>query len=147
MSLETRNYVAQNAILQNPLMQRADLMTYHEDGGTDTNLIAVLEHMLRAGWYFEITSLRRDHGDDSSCGPDCHADGKAVDLYPLASKTPGHWMEPASDLFSAFLTALRGAPGVVQVGLGGDAYSEEHLGLLGELGFRDNGSDHIHVGV
>jgi hypothetical protein len=147
MSTEARQYVARNAILQNPLYQNADLTTLHEDGGVDTNVIAVLERLLRAGWYVEITSIRRDHGDDSSCGPDSHHAGMAVDLYPLSSRSAGAWADPFTDLFDGFLKALVSCPEVKNVGLGGDAYSEERLALLGDKGFQDNGSDHIHFQV
>lgn len=102
---------------------------------TSDNLLGMLGYLLSKGITPLITSLRTDHGDDSSLGPHCHAHGYAVDLCP----TDG--------TISELLEALVKAPHVEGVGLGGCYAIDENLTILGGLGFKDNNQTHVHVQV
>ena len=77
-----------NLFFQDPGTQKADLLKVGTPGveysGTQTELIAGLLEMLDAGHIIELTMVQTGHRED---GPNGHSGGKAVDCWPLASRS------------------------------------------------------------
>ena len=119
---------------------------------TDSNLIAVAQHILAGGFAFEFTAVRTDHHDD---GPTGHAGGLAFDGWPLASNAAGDYLDSTSEKFAQFLAHVAKFSGLYQLGLAGTAYSAANVTACGlpedfakdPCVFHDSGPDHVHIGV
>jgi hypothetical protein len=123
--------------------QKTDLL---DPTKTQTELIAFLVHLTQYGW-FQVTAVRTDHSDDSALGVDCHANGYCIDGWPLETESPGDFLDPDSDLFTGFLKKALGSPFLLNIGLGGSAYTEKNMVTLAGYGFQDDGQDHVHLGT
>jgi hypothetical protein len=102
---------------------------------TSDNLLAALNYISNMHSII-ITSVRTDHGDDSTLGPHCHAHGYAVDFAPQNDED-----------VRALCSAVSRAPHVESVGLGGFYYTANNMAALYPFGFLDNNQPHIHVQV
>ena len=120
---------------------------------TQTQLIALLQYLcVTKGHHIEITACRSDHHDDSDLAPTpphlgTHAGGWAVDCWPLTDGTPGSYIDPSTQAFRDFLSDVKRAPYLLQIGLGGAADTEANRAAAGDTVFSDDGADHIHCGT
>jgi hypothetical protein len=151
MSLEVRQRLAAHVIFQNPDVQRYQLTEIDPSTGEfvlSTWLIEAMDEMQGLGIFFEVTSLRDDHRDDSCLGPDNHNPaGRAMDFWFLSDNRPGAYLMASDPRFGRWLKLLPTLSHVSGIGLGGSADEPDLLHLLGSLGFSDNRSDHIHIQV
>jgi hypothetical protein len=114
---------------------------------TSTDLIEVLLEITALTPGLEITAVRTDHHPDGYLGVHSHQAGRAVDCWPLNSPKAGDYQDENGMRFQQFLKALQKENLVAQVGLGGAANTVSNRNLLGQLGFEDDGEDHVHIGV
>ena len=129
--------------------QRADLL---DSGWTDSGLVAFLLDIKNAGFYFEVTSVRRDH--PSVDGPNGHnPGGRGVDGWPLNTPTHGDYMPATSPHFADFLEAAAASAWRFQIGLGGSSDTPANLAAIGGqaavdagTAFQDNATEHVHLG-
>jgi hypothetical protein len=142
MSQETRDNLVAKLVFQKA-SQRSDLL---DDDLTQTYLIGLLDYLAQKGWNMEITAVRTDHSDDSHLGFHCHAHGFCADLWPLASDTPGDYLDASDPRFQQFLTDAAGAPFLYQIGLAGTADTLANRKAAGPTVFSDGGADHLHLG-
>jgi hypothetical protein len=140
-------------VFQTELAMHRDLLD-PTDGGTRTELIALLAHLVfDKQWAIEFTAIRTGHHDDTGLNPTpphagTHAAGWAVDCWPLASTTPGDYLDAGDERFRAFLRDVAQAPYHMQTGLVGDgADSAENFAAAGPTAFQDDGSPHVHIGA
>lgn len=127
--------------------QRSDLL---DPTKTQTELIAALRFLIGAGHIIEFTAIRSDHHDDSGLNPTgvgTHARGWAADCWPLASTSPGDYVDAGDARFAAFLQDCAKMPFLFQIGLGGSADTSANQAASGDTCFSDNGGDHIHLGT
>jgi hypothetical protein len=120
---------------------------------TDTNLIALIEHLLSCGHIIHFTSIRCDHHDD---GPNGHAGGFAFDCWPLKTPTADDWLDATDVDFQGFLHDVGDFGGIFQIGLAGSADTPTNRSSTGlpyeewdapSTVFSDQGGDHVHCGV
>lgn len=142
MSIAARAQLCSRLVFQDEA-QRADLM---DPAVTQTTLIALLLEVT-AHTPLEVTAVKSDHHDDSALGEHCHFRGFAADLWPLASLTPGDYLDASDARFGAFLRALAASPWLYQIGLAGEANTDANLAAAGASSFVDDGGDHVHVGA
>lgn len=144
MSIGARSLLCERLVFQRPTVQQADLM---DPERTETGLIALLLMLTEAkGWHLEVTAVRGDHHDDSALGLHCHANGYAIDLWPLVDGTQGNYYDADSPHFADFLRDVASSPWLYQVGLAGTANTETNRAAAGRTVFPDDGADHIHLG-
>lgn len=142
MSLEARHHLCERLFFQND-SQRADLI---DPKRTETGLIALLLAVLAAGFEVEITAVRSDHHDDSALGLHSHANGYAVDCWPLRTRSAGDYMDAESRDFQDFLEAVVASSWCYQVGLAGSAKTDANRHAAKPKCFEDDGEDHVHIG-
>lgn len=142
MSIEARARLCAQLIFQAE-SQRTDLMDPHR---TRTELIALLLDVVNHGHRLEITAVRADHHDDSRLGRHTHANGFAVDCWPLVSFTAGDYLDGAAPGFLDFLEDLDASPWLYQIGLAGTAWTPANAAAAGASAFHDDGADHVHIG-
>jgi len=142
MSAQARAALVSKLIFQDET-QKSDLL---DESKTQTSLIAYLLGLVDKGYHIEITAVRTDHDDDSALGLHCHANGYAVDCWPLNSATPGDYMTQDTHPFRQFLVDAASSPWNFQIGLGGCADNSGDAIAAGSTEFPDNGADHIHLG-
>jgi hypothetical protein len=150
------SYAARAALVADPHIvfqdntQSADLLDEHM---TDSNLIALLEWMIDAGFYVLITALRSDHSPDAdrlgipSPYYGTHQYGMAVDCWPNMSPKVTDYMSVTYPSFQRFLARAADFPGLEQIGLAGEADTEANRAAAGPSAFPDDGPDHVHLGV
>jgi hypothetical protein len=144
MSQEARNDLVSLLVFQSPT-ERGDLL---DPNRTQTQLIALLLDLAQnRGWHIEITAVRTDHHDDSALGLHCHANGYAADCWPLASSTPGSYLDAGDDRFAQFLRDAAASSWLFQIGLAGTAYTTANMQAAGSTAFQDDGADHVHLGA
>jgi len=142
MSIEARQQLCNRLIFQDDT-QRADLM---DPSKTQTNLIALLLDLSQT-FPIEITAVRSDHHDDSALGLNCHANGYAVDCWPLQTNQPGNYYDAENPHFLDFLTVAAQSPWCYQIGLAGSAQTDAAVKASKGKSFMDDGADHIHLGA
>jgi hypothetical protein len=142
MSIAERNLIIEKLVFQDST-QAADLA---DPDMTQSCLIAYLAYMIGLGWHIEITAVRSDHSNDAALGEFCHQYGYCVDCWPLASATPGDYLDASSLRFQQFLADAAASPWCWQIGLAGEADTEANMKACGQKGFVDDGADHIHLG-
>ena len=140
MSIQARAQLCKRLIFQDDT-QRADLM---DPAKTQTQLIALLLAASN-GRYLEITAVRTDHHDDSALGEHCHANGFAVDCWPLHTLNAGDYLDAGEYGFSIWLASFVQSDWLHNVGLAGSALTYANLVTLGGKGFQDDGGDHVHL--
>ena len=131
-----------NTIFQSD-SQRIDLLTI---GKTQTQLIALLLELVGKGHILEFTAIKSDHRDDSDLGLHCHFFGYCADLWPLASRNPGDYLDAGDQRFKNFLHDVSVSPWLYQIGLAGSADTPTNQAWAGLTVFSDEGADHIHIG-
>ena len=124
--------------------QRTDL---ENEAITQTGLIALLSELVLKGWAIEFTAIKTDHHDDSNLGLHCHFNGYCADLWPLASKTAGDYLDAGDPRFQAFLRDVDASSWTYQIGLAGTAWTSANAVAAGDAVFHDDGEDHVHVGA
>lgn len=125
--------------------------------GTQTELIAFLAEMLKLGHIIETTMIQTGHHDD---GPKGHAGGNGCDCWPLASATPGDYLEATDPRFAQFLFDAGKSEWRYQIGLVGDGADSDqnfHYAIKGCVQegnfvyglsvFQDDGGAHVHLGA
>lgn len=145
MSVQARQALvaSPNTIFQRQ-SQRDDLLA---PDLTQTGLIALLSDLVAKGHIIEFTAIKSDHHDDSDLGEHCHWNGYCADLWPLASTTPGDYLDASDPRFSTFLRDLAEVACLYQIGLAGSAWTQANAIAAGPTVFRDLGADHIHAGA
>lgn len=143
MSMEMRERVCSKLYFQDSLQKR-DLLNPEL---TNTNLIALIEELQGYGFVIEVTAVRSDHHDDSALGLRCHANGYCIDCWPLNSDSAGDYMPANSLQMGRFLKACATSPYIYQIGLAGGAWNPLAIKSAGDTVFRDDGADHVHLGV
>jgi hypothetical protein len=145
MSQQTRQWVCDRLVFQDDT-QQSDLLN---ENLTQTNLIALLEQLLKLGAHIEVTAVRSDHHDDSNLAQPpyigTHAHGWAIDLWPLIDSTPGNYVDAGTETFRDFLTECARLDGLFQIGLAGSADTPENHVSAGPTCFSDDGADHVHI--
>lgn len=140
MSIQARQTLVKKLIFQRD-SQRADLLDPQK---TKTQLIALLTEITKF-YPLEITAVRSDHHDDSEKGEHCHANGYAVDCWPLRSNQAEDYAQAESGTMSSFLRYAAASPWLHQIGLGGSADTETNRGWAGPTCFEDSNEDHVHI--
>jgi hypothetical protein len=141
-SIQARAQLCAQLVFQRD-SQRSDLM----DGAiTRTELVALLLELLGEGHCLEITAVRSDHSDDSALGEHSHANGYCADVWPLASRTAGDYLDAGDSRFQRFLADVAKSHWLYQVGLAGTARTFGNLSAAGITAFADTGADHVHLG-
>lgn len=143
MSQQARDALVKKLVFQKD-SQRSDLETI---GVTQTNLIALLTDLTDRGWHIEITAVKTDHHDDSALGLHSHFNGYCVDCWPLASATPGDYLDADSQEFADFLADADDSAYHYQTGLAGSANTAANQEAAGPSWFPDTGGDHVHLGA
>lgn len=143
MSQEARDALVAKLVFQRD-SQRSDLENIDV---TQTQLVALLTELTNRGWNIEITSVRTDHSDDSALGFHCHAHGFCADLWPLASSTPGDYLDAGDPEFQEFLKDAAESQWIYQIGLAGSAWTSANAAAAGPTVFEDDGADHVHLGA
>lgn len=145
MSIEARNRLvaSPNTFFQR-VSQKVDLASVEL---TKTDLIALLLELIGKGHILEFTAIKSDHHDDSALGLHCHFNGYCADLWPLASRTAGDYLDADDPRFLVFLRDLALSQYLYQVGLAGTAWTSANAVASGGSVFHDDGEDHIHVGA
>lgn len=148
MSLKVRQFIVdhKNTIFR-AQCQRDDLL---DPARTQTGLIALIVELLQRGHILEFTAIRSDHHDDSNLDPTppyvgTHAGGFAFDCWPLASPSPGDYLDASEPRFGAFLADAAASPWHFQTGLAGSALCTANVQAAGPGEFTDSGGDHVHV--
>lgn len=142
MSLQKRQEVVDRLFFQDE-GSKSDLL---DPNLTNTNLIAMLDHLHVMGFFMEVTAVRSDHHPDGYLGKHSHQAGNAIDLWPLKNREAGNYLDENSRDFQLFLHYAQADNLCFQVGLGGSANNAHNVAILGPKGFIDNGSDHVHLG-
>ncbi len=142
MSIESRQNLVSKLFFQDT-DSKSDLLNPNL---TSTYLISILEDLVNLGHFIEITAVRTDHHPDGYLGVHSHQAGRAVDCWPLNSPKAGDYASAEGMCMRMFLMDLKKDSLVAQVGLGGSAFTTGNMNLLGDLGFQDNGADHVHIG-
>lgn len=144
MSQEARQELVNLLVFQRDV-EKGDLL---DPNRTQTQLIALLLDLAKGkGWHIEITAVRTDHHDDSALGLHCHANGYAADCWPLASATPGSYLDAGDQRFANFLRDAAASSWLYQIGLAGSAYTSANMSAAGSTAFQDGGPDHVHLGA
>lgn len=146
MSIEARQKLVghPNIFFQND-RQKADLLDPEK---TQTSLIALLiELVIVKGQLLVITAVRSDHHDDSALGLHCHANGYAVDCWPLTMKNLNAYADGISAPMTSLLVDASRSTWLHQIGLAGSADESGNHALAGPTAFSDSGPDHIHLGA
>ena len=146
MSIQARRQLIDSpaTFFQHEAEQHADLM---DPAKTQTELIALLLELVGKGHVLEFTAIRSDHSDDSCLGYHSHADGFCADLWPLASRTAGDYLDASDDRFAAFLADAARSHWLYQIGLAGSADTRANQIAAGRTEFPDDGADHVHLGA
>jgi len=136
--------------------QRADLL---DPTKTNPGLIAFLIGLcIDKGHHFGVTAINSDHPTNDG-GPDGlgHNAGCAIDGAPMASATPGDWVNPTSAEYKLYLEDVAflqpfqtgfsngdtGGPNDT-----GDWYDNETAFAVPGLNpFHDDGGAHVHHGA
>jgi hypothetical protein len=150
MSLATRQWLVDHphtVFLRDS--QRDDLL---DPTVTQTELIAVLEHLVRNNWNLLFTAIVSDHHDDTAacktgppyCGT--HAHGWSVDIWPLKFPHATAFLAANDPHFQKFLSQCAELPYLLQIGLGGGADSPINQAAAGPTWFADSNADHVHIG-
>ena len=139
MSQEARDALvaSPNTFFQNE-SQRTDLQN---PALTQTWLIALLTDLVAKDHIIEFTAVKSDHHDDSALGEHCHFNGYCADLWPLASKTAGDYLDAGDPRFQAFLRDVDASTWTYQIGLAGTAWTSENAVAAGDAVFHDDGAD------
>lgn len=116
-------------------------------GKTQTWLIALLTDIVNKGHIIEFTAVKSDHHNDSGLGTHCHFNGWCVDCWPLASATPGDYLDASDARFTKFCHDAGFDPHEYQEGLAGSAYTHDNVVAAGSGVFQDDGGDHVHLGA
>ena len=145
MSIEARDALvaSPNTFFQRT-SQKVDLASVEI---TKTDLIALLGELVAKGHIIEFTAIKSDHHDDSALGEHCHFNGYCADLWPLASRAQGDYLDAEDPRFQAFLRDVSASRWLYQVGLAGSAWISQNAVAAGDNVFRDDGEDHIHLGA
>jgi hypothetical protein len=144
MSMQARDKLVTELVFQSGT-ERGDLL---DPNRTQTELVALLLDLAEHhGWHIEVTAVRTDHHDDSALGLHCHANGYAADCWPLASATPGNYLDAGDARFQQFLKDAAASPWIFQIGLAGSAYTSANMAAAGASAFQDDGADHVHLGA
>ena len=164
MSLEAREALVNNPNIRfQQDVQRTDLLTEAKPGqlfsGTTTELIAYVSGLLAKNYIIGVTMVMTGHHDD---GPDGHAGGKAMDMWPMSSNDISEgwkWLDAASVEFKQFLYDAGFSEYRRQVGLvgdGADSPDNFHYAIKGCEArgnyvpdvsvFQDDGGPHVHLG-
>jgi hypothetical protein len=144
VSQQARNDLVNRLVFQSGT-ERGDLL---DPNRTQTQLVALLLDLAKnKGWHIEITAVRTDHHNDSALGLHCHANGYAADCWPLASATPGNYLDASDDRFRRFLQDAASSAWIFQIGLAGSAYTSANMAAAGPTAFQDDGADHVHLGA
>jgi len=121
---------------------------------TQTQLIALIEHMVDRGHVLEVTMVRTGHHDDGHNDPSgnpqgigSHWFGWAVDFWFNRSKRLGDWMDVGEPGFMTGLRDLRLAPYLDQIGMTSDAHNDATVAAAGPRSFLDSGGSHLHAGA
>ena len=149
MSQQTREWVINHPhTFFQAQSQRDDILNQN---GLRTQAVAHIQYLLEHGFIIEFTAIWSDHHNDlalNATPPNCgtHEGRWAYDCWPLASPSPGDYLDPADPRFQAFLEAGAQAPFYMQCGLGGSAYTPQNIVAAGSKVFEDDGADHVHFG-
>jgi hypothetical protein len=143
MSIAARVALCEKLVFQRP-SQRTDLETV---GVTQTQLIALLLDLTGKGHHIEITAVKSDHSDDGILGEHSHYNGYCVDCWPLASATPGDYLDASDSRFQKFLRDAAASAWLYQIGLAGSAWTDANAAAAGPTAFHDDGADHVHLGA
>jgi hypothetical protein len=143
MSQATRDALVQKLVFQD-ISQKTDLQN---PAITQTGLIEMLMYLVQKGHHMEITAVKSDHHNDSALGLYCHFNGYCVDLWPLASVTPGDYLDATNPYFQTFLKDVASSPVLYQIGLAGSAVTRANILAAGITYFQDDGGDHVHIGT
>jgi hypothetical protein len=154
MSIAARRALVRspNTIFQSD-SQRQDLL---DPSKTNTNLIALLGNLIAKGHIIGFTAIHSDHHDDSELAPGplhigTHQGGAqggyAADCWPMASTTPGDWLDAEDPRFVEFCHDVGIDPFELQRGLAGSALTHDAIVAAGRGFFQDDGGDHIHIGA
>jgi hypothetical protein len=141
---------ARNALVASPNTffqadsQRTDLESLTL---TQTDLIALLTELVGKGHILEFTAIKSDHHDDSNLGEHCHFNGYCADLWPLASRQAGDYLDADDPRFQAFLRDVDASGYTYQIGLAGSAWTSANAVAAGDSVFHDDGEDHVHIGA
>ena len=141
MSIEARKALCDKLVFQND-SQCDDLMN---PAVTQTQLIALLLELQAKGYIIEVTAVRSDHHDDSGLGLHCHANGYAIDCWPLKTTTPGDYVDDECHAMRQFLRDAAASPWLWQIGLAGGADVASNAAAAGPTYYSDDGGDHIHL--
>ena len=146
MSIEARDrLVASPNTFFQQTSQKVDLASVEL---TQTDLIALLlTELVGKGHILEFTAIKSDHHDDSALGEHCHFNGYCADLWPLASRQAGDYLDAEDPRFQAFLRDVSASTWLYQVGLAGSAWISQNAVAAGDSVFHDDGEDHIHLGA
>jgi hypothetical protein len=138
-------------VFQDETAMHADLQNDETAGGTFSQMVAHAGYMVFVkGWPIEFTMIRTGHHDDvvpGTSGVGTHWLGWAYDCWPLASNTPGDYLDAGDPRFEQFLKDAAGAPYLFQIGLAGSADTETNRAAAGTTVFSDDGPDHVHFGT
>lgn len=150
MSSQVREQIAESPhIIFRSEQQRDDIVNLR---GVQTQIIALLQHLVDKGAIIEVTALKSDHRDDTERNPvpphiGTHASGWAIDCWPLARVEQGAYLDAEDEQFQHFLELVSGAPWLHQIGLAGTAWNPLNVAAAGETVFQDEGDDHVHIGT
>jgi hypothetical protein len=131
--------------------QRDDLLN---ESLTDSNLIALIQHLLACGHTIGFTAIRSDHHIDGNNGH--NPGGIAFDGWPLKSTTAGDWMDANDPAFRVYLQDVASFSGIWQIGLAGTADTDANRAATDlpyeawkapQTVFSDEGADHVHHGA
>lgn len=153
MSAKARQFVVDSPLTKLSDTDRADLL---DKSKTNSNLIALIEHIIQGGYAVGFTAINRDHHFDGSTE---HSAGLAFDGWPLRTPTAGDWMDAGEPRFREYLAHVAKFSGIRNIGLAGSAYTLENVSATGLLltqdpefadrpaVFKDGGADHVHHDV
>lgn len=145
MSIQARdNLIASPNTFFQATSQKIDLASIEL---TNTDLIALLAELVAKGHILEFTAIKSDHHDDSALGEHCHFNGYCADLWPLASRTAGDYLDAEDVRFRTFLQDVASSQYLYQVGLAGTAWTSANAVAAGGRVFHDDGDDHVHLGA
>ncbi len=129
---------------------RSDML---DESKTDSNLVALFQHIIAGGFCIGVMAVNSDHHYD---GTTEHSAGLAFDGWPLNRAVWGDWVD--SDKLGPYLKHVAAFPGIRNIGLAGTAYTTPNIDATGLLVtqdvesanqsvvFHDDGADHIHHG-
>jgi hypothetical protein len=145
-SAETRAWVAARLFYQDST-QKTDILNPEK---TQTQLISMLEALIKKNYWITITALTTDHHDDSGLGEPplycgTHAKGWAADLWINNTAKSGDWVDQSTHLFRQFLVDVSNCEFHFQTGLTSDCYNAANIEAAGSGCYLDDGGSHIHI--